>query len=710
MSVKIFFTFEKQKLKPALLIDNPALPKLNFMKKMFILLAFPLFFQGCTSVKSDKTDGKRFLSDQTTEKVMKELVAKCGEAQKSRIEKGVMQIASIWTEKDGNDTVFISFCKENFIGSDTALDIAFNKLSRNYEIIYGGFNKMGLDLRMPLELNMGEVTPVDMLFGGYDASAHITEDFYNNKIAFVVMLNFPFYSLKEKNELGKNWTRKQWAYARMGDIYTSRVPADLNLKAAEVYTKGDAYISEYNIFMGNLLNERNETLFPKGMKLITHWGLRDELKSDYAAKNALEKQKMIYQVMKRIITQEIPTEVINSDQYQWDPYSNKVTKGTKELAFTREPDTRYQHLLDNFKIMKEIDPYCPLFPTYIQRKFDSEMEMSVDDVEKLFIDMISNPIVKDVAALISKRLNRKLEPFDIWYDGFKPRSFIPQEELDAKTKAKYPTVANVQADLPNILIKLGFTKEEAMTITSHITVDGSRGAGHAAGAYMKGDKARLRTRVGSNGMDYKGYNIATHEFGHTVEQTLDLYNIDYYMLNGVPNTAFTEALAFMFQRRDLELLGIKDPNPNKEYLQTLDNFWSCYEIMGVSLVDINVWRWLYEHPSATAADLKQAVIRIASDTWNKYYANVFGSKDEPILAIYSHMIDYPLYLSAYPVGQIIDFQLEKQIKGKNFATEIKRIFTLGKLAPELWMEKAVGSKVSVDPMLESTKEAIEKLK
>jgi hypothetical protein len=81
--------------------------------------------------------------------------------------------------------------------------------------------------------------------------------------------------------------------------------------------------------------------------------------------------------------------------------------------------------------------------------------------------------------------------------------------------------------------------------------------------------------------------------------------------------------------------------------------------MGVSLVDINLWKWLYSNPNATAEQVKEATLTIAKDIWNKYYADVFGSKDEPILAIYSHMIDNPLYLSAYPIGHLIDFHSSK---------------------------------------------------
>ena len=135
-------------------------------------------------------------------------------------------------------------------------------------------------------------------------------------------------------------------------------------------------------------------------------------------------------------------------------------------------------------------------------------------------------------------------------------------------------------------------------------------------------------------MDYKGYNIAIHEFGHNVEQTISLYDVDYYMLNGVPNTAFTEALAFVFQKRDLELLGIKDENPEKEKMDILDKIWSMYEICGVSMLDISVWKWMYAHPNATAGELQEAVIRLSKEIWNKYYAPVFGVKDETVLAIY----------------------------------------------------------------------------
>lgn len=657
----------------------------------------------------DKTDVSP-IGENTVKKVTAELVKQHGDSQKVRIEKGVAQVASLWRVADGTEADFENFCKEQFVSNEKDLDLLFNKLSYGFEMLNGYFILLSKELLRPLHLDMGPVTQIDELFGSYNAGAHLTDDLFANKIAFITALNFPYYSLKEKTELGENWSRKQWAYARMGDMFTSRVPAELIQNFSTVNTNSDTYISQYNIFMGNLVDVQGNTMFPSDLKLISHWGLRDELKAQYADKqDGLKRQQMIYQVMKRIIEQTIPTQVINSDEYQWNPFENVILKDGEKQEATPEPNTRYQHIINQFKALKAIDSYTPQMPTYIQRKFEGEFELPVDDVEKLFIELVSSKEIRETGKLISRRLGRPLQPFDIWYDGFKARSGIPAEKLDAITTKRFPNTQAFEKEMPNILTSLGWSFDKAKFIAERVKVESSRGAGHAWGAEMHKDVALLRTRVPESGMNYKGFNIAMHEFGHTVEQTITLHDVDYYMMHGVPNTAFTEALAFVFQKRDLDVLGMKEENPNKEYLATLDNLWSCYEIMGVSLVDINLWKWLYAHPDATAQEVKEATIKIAKDIWNKYYADVFGSKDEPILAIYSHMIDNPLYLSAYPIGQLIEFQLEKQFKGRSFANEVERIFSQGRLIPQLWLKHGVGETLSVKPILEASDEALKNL-
>ena len=620
---------------------------------------------------------------------------------KQSIEKGVSQVARLWLETDGDEKAFRSFCEDNYIADPDEKYQVFLKISNYLEGISGHFNEMSLRLQKNLQLDNGPLHPIDEKFGSYSPSSHLSDDLYNNKIAFIIALNFPHLTLEEKEALGTD--RKAWAYARLGDMFTERIPAALLQAASNAESDADIYISQYNIYMGHVMNKKGQHLFPKEMILLSHWNLRDEIKANYnKGKEGLDKQRTVYEVMKRIISQDIPVEVINSGTYEWN--TNMVQQENKEVKTTPESTVRYQKMLNNFKAMQDIDKYTG--NTYIDRKFNDDMEVALQDVEKLFDEFLSAPELKEVGKMISKRLGRKLEAYDIWYDGFKARSNLDETKLDAQTQALYPDAAALDKKLPDILMKLGFSAERANYLADKITVDAARGSGHAWGASMKGQQSRLRTRIPAAGMNYKGYNIAIHEFGHNVEQTLSLYDVDYYMLSGVPNTAFTEALAFVFQKRDLEILDITDPNPEKQAMEILDKVWSMYEICGVSMLDISVWKWMYAHPDATAEQLKEATIALSKEIWNKYYAPVFGVKDETVLAVYSHMISYPLYLSAYAFGQIIEFQLDQYLEGKNFANEVERIFRQGRLTPNQWMILATGSPLTVEPMLEAVRQVI----
>ena len=622
---------------------------------------------------------------------------------KQSIEKGVSQVARLWLETDGDEKAFRSFCEDNYIADPDEKYQVFLKISDYLEGTSGHFNEMSLRLQKNLQLDNGPLHPIDEKFGSYSPSSHLSDDLYNNKIAFIIALNFPHLTLEEKEALGTD--RKAWAYARLGDMFTERIPAALLQAASNAESDADIYISQYNIYMGHVMNKKGQHLFPKEMILLSHWNLRDEIKANYnKGKEGLDKQRTVYEVMKRIISQDIPVEVINSGTVSYTPYTNMVQQENKEVKTTPESTVRYQKMLNNFKAMQGIDKYTG--NTYIDRKFNDDMEVALQDVEKLFDEFLSATELKEIGKTISKRLGRKLEAYDIWYDGFKARSNLDETKLDAQTQALYPDAAALDKKLPDILMKLGFSAERANYLADKITVDAARGSGHAWGASMKGQQSRLRTRIPAAGMNYKGYNIAIHEFGHNVEQTLSLYDVDYYMLSGVPNTAFTEALAFVFQKRDLEILDITDPNPEKQAMEILDKVWSMYEICGVSMLDISVWKWMYAHPDATAEQLKEATIALSKEIWNKYYAPVFGVKDETVLAVYSHMISYPLYLSAYAFGQIIEFQLDQYLEGKNFANEVERIFRQGRLTPNQWMILATGSPLTVEPMLEAVRQVI----
>jgi hypothetical protein len=211
-------------------------------------------------------------------------------------------------------------------------------------------------------------------------------------------------------------------------------------------------------------------------------------------------------------------------------------------------------------------------------------------------------------------------------------------------------------------------------------------------------------------MDYKGFNIAVHELGHNVEQVFSLYEVDHTLLAGVPNSAFTEALAFLFQNRDLELLGLAPQGEEARAQAALSDFWEAWEIAGVAMVDVGTWHWMYAHPDATPAQLREAVVQISQDTWNRYYAPVLGQRDVVLLGVYSHMISYPLYLPDYPLGHMIARQLTEHFaKTKNFGAEFERVARFGSVTPDLWMEHATGAPVGPAALLSSAEQALKVL-
>jgi hypothetical protein len=464
-----------------------------------------------------------------------------------------------------------------------------------------------------------------------------------------------------------------------------------------------------------LRNEQGEQLWEEPMALLSHWNLRDELKSNYAnVPNAHEKQEMIYQVMLRIIRQEIPQCVINNDQLLWCPTTNIVSGNpNSEIKFkvdiSREPDTRYQQIINIFHALQSIDAYRPDAPSHVLRAFNEDLQIPYEEIESLFTQLIQSDEVKQVAAIIRERLGRDLRPYDIWYDGFKSRSSISEEVLTIQTQKRYPDAKAFERDMPRMLMELGFAPNKAKEVASHIVVEAARGSGHARPCVGREQPARLRTRIGEKGMDYKGYNIAVHEFGHNVEEVISLYDIDYYTLAGIPNTGFTEASAFLFQERDLQLLH-HTTHSSHHANQLFDLIWGMYEIMGVSLVDMRMWQWLYAHPKANAAELREAVIPIASEVWNEYYAPVLGEKDSPLLGIYSHMVGYALYLPAYPIGNLVQYQLEEHLAtcktAQEWAKEYTRIYQQGCLTPDAWMQGAVGNSMSVEPILKAVREQL----
>jgi len=653
-----------------------------------------------------------------------ELAAKYGDSQRARLRRGLEQTGRFWRAEDGDARAFENFVRQNFAGDEATLDTVFNRFQRLLERIDGHMTELRYEFRLQTDLDRGPILPPDEVFAGYDPAAHVNDDFFRNKLAFVVLLNFPLTTLEQRLAEGGNWTRRQWAETRLAERFSKRIPAEVIQDIAKAVSEADIYVADYKFCMHHLLDANGQRPFPPRLRLLSHWNLRDEIKAQYSeGTNGLARQRLIQRVMERVIDQSVPQVAINNPHIDWNPVSNEVkvspvndlgderaAGGTLTVTNTPEPDVRYAKLLNVFRNVRRADPYSPTAPTLIARRFEEDRQMSEARVQKMLEDVLTAPEFAEIGRLINKRLGRPLEPFDIWYNGFRPRENYTEAQLDEIVRKKYPSAGAFRADLPNILRKLGFSEERAKYLQTNIDVEPARGSGHAMGGAMRGQKARLRTRVSPDGMDYKGFNIAIHELGHNIEQTFSLDLMDYTLLAGVPNAAFTEALAMAMQGHDLELLGLARSDAQSEALKTLNDYWATAEIAGVALVDMAVWHWMYDHPHATPAELKAATMQIAKDVWNRYYAPVFRQRDVTLLAIYSHMIDNVLYLPDYPIGHLIGFQIEEQMRmAGSIGPEFERMTKFGNVAPDLWMKNATGAPVGAPALLTATKRALEQV-
>jgi len=210
------------------------------IKNLIFILACVVMTAACqpTEKKLTSTPAPSGITESTIADAIKSIAA--DGAKSELIEKGVRHAASLWRDNDGTPEDFVKFCSENYMADPTQKEASFYRFSEYLESLNGHFNKLSLDMQENVQLKKGEVLPIDAQFAAYNPGAHMINDFYENKIAFIVALNFPYYSTEEKNISGPNWTPLQWGYARLGDVFSSRIPSELVQQASKVSAEGDA--------------------------------------------------------------------------------------------------------------------------------------------------------------------------------------------------------------------------------------------------------------------------------------------------------------------------------------------------------------------------------------------------------------------------------------------------------------------------------------
>jgi hypothetical protein len=154
-----------------------------------------------------------------------------------------------------------------------------------------------------------------------------------------------------------------------------------------------------------------------------------------------------------------------------------------------------------------------------------------------------------------------------------------------------------------------------------------------------------------------------------------------------------------------DILGIEKDGQAHD-MAVLRAFWRAYTNSGPSLVEMKMWHWMYDHPGAAASQFQDAAIRIAKEVWNEYFAPVFHEKDVPLLLVFNHLVRGVLYFPEYPMGEVIAFQINDYVKGKNRGKEIIRMCRIGAITPNHWMRQAVGAPISTEPLQKAADEVL----
>ena len=640
---------------------------------------------------------------------IKALVTKYGKRFARDIEEGVKNVGKLWISEDGDDSEFYNFCTSHYVPKGEERDVYLKKCDNMLEIWQGRLGEIATEFSKGQILDLGPLTPFDTLLARHNPYAHTNDDMFESKIAFFFQLNFKRAEYSKENAK-ETWKRAEWVTCRLSEIGEERIPAEISKKCWDISKTSENYIDNYYIHLNNVIYN-GQDLFENYKPLSVHWGLRDEIRALYTRNNEdkknIERQRAIFNILESVIIGNIPKEVINENNYKWDLNKNSIHKKADSLQEKISPEEteRYEFMNKHLQINLELDKYSN-YKSILSRSFMKEKEIPKDDIKNLLKEILAYPDLKRLSKFLEKKLNRKLEPFDIWFKDFHSVC-VPEEQKDEAVHKYFKNIDVFQAKIPKILTSLGFSKTKAEDIASRIIVENSRGSGHAAGPPARWDIARLRTHAPDRNLNWKSFFIAMHELGHNVEQVISSCFIDWYVMAGVPNTAFTEGFAFVFADRANEMIKSESLDCD---MYAFDRYFQAYEMSGIALTEIEIWEWLYDHPHVSVEELKQTVIYIANDVWKKYFAKYFGENKNGILSIYSHNILDPLYIPNYVVGYVIAYQIHNYLKDKKLGKEMERMCLLGRLTPQEWMKKAIGEKISALPLLNDVTGVLNKLK
>ena len=584
------------------------------------------------------------------------LVAEHGTAITDDATRGVHQCAERWQEADGDASEFRTFCLEHYAAPGEDRERLLDRLESASEQVRGHLYEMRRNLRRWNDL-VGESLPkVDALLATFDPAPDLVEQFYAQKLAFVALLNLRKSTLQEMLAHGGDWTAQDWAEARIAGSFGPRIPKAVADLARDLHFKSYHWVSNFHIPVGTMVDATGRRWFEADRALLAHWLVREEIKGGYNDPDGLHKQRALARVMSRYIDGSLPQAIMErSSTADWDPEQNTIDGADAGPAIGL---LRYEHWMDNVSVARAYDEHHPDHPTAIARKFELEREIPELEVEQLLVDLLAAPVRADLASVLSNRLGRPLEAHDIYFDDlFETRD---ADEMNAVVARLCADETEFEAKLPEILRGLGWPDDEADFLGSRVRVEIARGSGHAMRPQLAEYGAWLRTNRLKDQLGWDGFDTAMHELGHNLEQLCSTFYVPRPAMRGVPNTACTEAFAFLYQSLGKRALGIEDAAAAERafHEETIAAMLMTCQIAGPSLVELRTWREIYALGDACDPEaIRTALLRHSEEVWNEFFKPHFGEDRYHILGAYQHMLGHPLYLADYAIGRTISHQI-----------------------------------------------------
>ena len=654
--------------------------------------------------------GAAFAASTGTAAAIDAIVQRHGESVRSDASAGVARAAARWQSTDGDAVAFTDFCARHFVADANDRVRLLERLELAMQQVGGHLYEMRRSLRRWNDLAGDEFPGVDEALAAFDPAPDLADQLYRQKIAFIALLNFDRPDLAQMLADGGNWTPERWAAARVAQQFGPRVPVELADLARMTGQRAQNFVARFHVPVGTMVDAKGKRWFEPDRALLAHWLVREEIKAGYGDADGIDKQRALTWVMARHIDGSIPRAVMDrtAGTRAWDPARNTLDGAPVADSETLGPE-RYRHLLAHADVARRFDPLYPEAPSAIARKFDLAREIPESEVERLLVDLLDHPVRAPLAAFLRARIGRPLECHDIYFEDV--AESLPAAELNAAVHARFPDEAAFQRALPDVLLGLGFPADEARFLGERIRVEIAKGSGHAMRPMLGEYGAWLRTNRIKEGLGWDGFDTAMHELGHNLEQLYSAFFAPRPALQNVPNTACTEAFAFLYQSLAKRVLGIEEAGDARR-VQDLDavaTMLAARQIAGPSLVELRMWRWIYANPGATPEALRDATLAIAADVWDRHYAQDFGADHARILAAYQHMVGHPLYLADYTLGHVISHQVRAHLRGRDLAAETKRICSIGRVTPDLWMRRAVGAGIDIGPLATDCSEALSRL-